>query len=162
MEKEKRSIRYTPSQARLKMESWCAYQERSHYEVKEKLYGYGLYSGDVNDILSYLIQNNFLNEERFATAYVSGKFRIKGWGRNKIKQGLKLKKVSEANIRIGLKQIDAEEYDQKLQQLAEKKNRTITEKNILKRKYKLSAYLVGKGYESDLVNETVKTLLNDE
>jgi len=144
------------------MESWCAYQERSHFEVKEKLYSYGLFSGDVNDILSYLIQNNFLNEERFACAYVSGKFRIKGWGRIKIKQGLKLKRVSEANIRIGLREIDPEAYFNKLLSLAEKKNRIIKEKHPLKRRYKLSAYLISKGYENDLVNEAVKTVLGHE
>lgn len=162
MEEKKKLIKLTPQAARLKMENWCAYQERSHQEVKEKLYAHGLYTDDVNAILSHLIQNNFLNEERFACAYVSGKFKIKGWGRNKIKQQLKLKKVSEANIKTGLKQIEADEYFQKLLQLAQKKNGLIKEKHPLKRKYKLSAYLISKGYESDLVNEAVKQVLQNE
>lgn len=158
MEEKKRIIKYTPQQARLKMESYCAFQERSHFEVKEKLYACGLYSDDVNDILSHLIQNNFLNEERFACAYVTGKFRMKGWGRNKIKQGLKLKRVSDANIKIGLKQLDPQEYADKLMLLAEKKDKNIKEKNPLKKKFKLSAYLISKGYETDLVMDAIKQM----
>lgn len=154
--------KYTPQQAKLKMESYCAYQERSHFEVKEKLYSYGLYSTDVNEILSYLIQNNFLNETRFAEAYVSGKFNIKGWGRNKIKQGLKLKRVSDANIKHALKQIDAEDYFKKIKQTIEKKNKLIKEKNKVKRKYKLLAFLASKGFESDLVHEAIKEVLGND
>lgn len=151
--------KYTPQQAKLKLEAWCAYQERSHFEVKEKLYSYGLYSNDVNDILSHLIQHNFLNETRFAEAYVSGKFKIKGWGRNKIKQGLKLKRVSDPNIKIGLKQLNTDDYFAMLTKLAAKKNKLIKEKNKLKRKYKLMSFLAAKGYESDLVAEAVKGVL---
>ncbi len=154
---------YTPQQARLKMESYCAYQERSHFEVKEKLYSYGLYSTDVNEISSHLISNNFLNETRFAEAYVSGKFKIKGWGRNKIRQGLKLKRVSDANIKIGMKQLDADDYFAMLKKIAVKKNELVKEKNNLKRKYKLMSFLAGKGYESDLINEALKeVLVNDK
>jgi regulatory protein len=154
--------KYTPQQAKLKMESYCAYQERSHFEVKEKLYSYGLYSTDVNEILSHLISNNFLNETRFAEAYVSGKFKIKGWGRNKIKQGLKLKRVSDANIKIGMKQLDADDYFTMLKKIAVKKNKLEKEKNKLKRKYKLISFLAGKGYESDLIGEALKEVLGND
>ena len=159
MDEPKKKIKLTPQNARLKMESWCAYQERSHYEVREKLYSYGLYSDDVNNIISHLIQENFLNEERFAEAYVSGKFKIKGWGKIKIKQALKLKRVSEANIKLALRQLDTDDYFEKLLALARKKNRMIAEKHPLKRRQKLTAYLAAKGYESDLVFEAVKTTL---
>jgi regulatory protein len=159
----KATKKYTPTQARLKMENWCAYQERSHFEVKEKLYSWGLYSSDVNEIISHLISTNYLNEERFAEAFVSGKFKIKGWGRNKIKQALKLKRVSEPNIKHAFKQLDADDYLKKLKSIAVKKIKLIKEKHPLKRKYKLASYLVAKGYEHDLVNDTIKEVLkNDE
>ncbi|HLP12845.1 MAG TPA: regulatory protein RecX [Flavobacteriales bacterium] len=154
--------KYTPAQARTKIESWCAYQERSHYEVKEKLYSWGLYSTDVNEIISHLISNNFLNEERFAEAFVSGKFKIKGWGRNKIKQALKLKKVSDPNIKNAFKQLDADDYFKKLKSIAVKKNKLIKENNHLKRKFKLVSFLATKGYEHDLINEVVKEVLKKD
>lgn len=148
--------KYTPGQAKLKMESYCAYQERSHFEVKEKLYSYGLYSTDVNQILSHLIENNFLNETRFAEAYVSGKFNIKHWGRNKIKHGLKQKQVSAANIKHAMNLIDSEKYFETLKKLVIKKNKLVKEKNKIKRKYKLMSFLASKGYESDLIIEALK------
>ena len=154
--------KYTPGQAKLKMESYCAYQERSHYEVKEKLYSFGLYSSDVNSILSYLIENNFLNETRFAEAYVSGKFNIKHWGKNKIKHGLKLKQVSEFNIKHGLKQIDEDKYYTVLTELAVKKNKLIKEKNKLKRRFKLQSYLMSKGFESSLIGDVLKNLFAND
>ena len=106
---KKRKI-YTPTEAKRKVESYCAYQERSQQEVRDKLFELGLHLVDVENIICYLIEENFLNEERFAKAYALGKFRIKGWGKIKITQGLKLKNVSPALIKIGLKQIDMDDY----------------------------------------------------
>jgi len=154
--------KYTLLQARTKMESWCAYQERSHFEVKEKLYAWGLYATEVDEIIGHLITNNYLNEQRFAEAFVSGKFKIKGWGRTKIKQALKLKKVSEPNIKYAFQQLDEGEYRQKLKTIAVKKNKLIKEKHPLKRKYKLITYLSAKGFEHELVNEVVKEILQHD
>ena len=143
--------------ALVKAESYCAYQERSQQEVRNKLYDWGLWKDDVENIISELIQNNFLNEERFANAYVSGKFNIKKWGKIKIKQGLKLKKVPDKMIMKALNTIDYDEYLKVILAAAEKKAAVLTEKDKYKRKYKLMAYLLGKGFESNLISE----VLND-
>ena len=93
---------FTREQALRKAESFCAYQERSQHEIRNKLYEWGLHQNDVETIISELIEANFLNEERFAIAYSLGKFRIKGWGKIKIKHGLKLKRVPEKLIHKSL------------------------------------------------------------
>lgn len=139
-----------------KAEHYCAYQERSQQEVRDKLYEWGLWSNDVEETIAELIQTNFLNEERFAAAYVSGKFNIKGWGRIKIKQGLKLKKVPDKMIANALKAINYDDYLGVILESAEKKLKTITEKDIYKRKYKLVNYLLTKGFENDLILEVLK------
>lgn len=144
---------FSREQAKLKAESYCAYQERSQYEVRNKLYEWGLHQKDVEEIISELIDQNFLNEERFTIAYTLGKFRIKGWGKLKIKQGLKLKGVPDKMIAKSLNAIDMEDYLSKLELLLEKKSKTITEKDPFKRRYLLSRYAAGKGYESELISE---------
>lgn len=142
---------FSRQQAKVKAESYCAYQERSQYEIRNKLYEWGLHQQDVEEIISELIGQNFLNEERFAMAYTLGKFRIKGWGRQKIRQGLKLKRVPDNLIIKSLKMIDAEDYISKLKLILEKKARTIAEKDPFKLRYLLSRYAVAKGYEQDLI-----------
>ncbi len=145
----------TKNQARLKAEHFCAYQERCQQEVRDKLYAWGLYSGDVEALIADLITNNFLNEERFAKAYVSGKFNMKGWGKLKIKQGLKQKMISSRLISDALKSLNAGDYDQKLLQLLEKKAMLLKETDRYKRKNKLAQYAMAKGYESDLIFEVL-------
>jgi regulatory protein len=143
-----------PEKALQKICQFCAYQERNHKEVKEKLYSYGLYKDQVEELLSKLIQENFLNEERYAIAYAGGKFRAKDWGKNKIKYGLKQHQVSDYCIKKALKIIDEEEYVQKLQKLYTAKEKTLkSEKNIFIKKRKIQQYLMQKGYESSLINE---------
>jgi regulatory protein len=105
----------------------------------------------VEELISTLIENNFLNEERFANAYVRGKFNLKGWGKLKIKQGLKFKKVSPKLIENALKQLDPEEYLSKLKFIIEKKQAVLTEKDDYKRRNKLLQYALGKGFEKDLI-----------
>ena len=137
-----------------KIGQFCAYQERNHKEVKEKLYSYGLYKDQVEELISKLIQENFLNEERYAIAYAGGKFRAKDWGKNKIKYGLKQHQVSDYCIKKALKTIDEDEYIQKLQKLYSAKEKTLkSEKNIFIKKRKIQQYLLQKGYESALINE---------
>jgi regulatory protein len=143
-----------PEKALQKIGQFCAYQERNHKEVKEKLYSYGLYKDQVEELLSRLIQENFLNEERYAIAYAGGKFRAKDWGKNKIKYGLKQHQVSDYCIKKALKIIDEEQYVQKLQKLYTAKEKTLkSEKNIFIKKRKIQQYLMQKGYESSLINE---------
>lgn len=134
-----------------KAENYCAYQERSQQEVRDKLYGYGLKSADVEDLIAELIQNNFLNEERFAIAYCLGKFRMKHWGKLKIRQGLKAKQVSPKIIESALRSIDPDEYIDILRILLEKKGRSVKEPNLAKKKLKLVQYAASKGFEKDLI-----------
>ncbi|KQC02178.1 regulatory protein RecX [Pedobacter sp. Hv1] len=137
--------------ALVKAESWCAYQERSQHEVRNKLYEWNLKPDEVEELITELITTNFLNEERFALAYVSGKANIKKWGKIKIKQGLKLKKVPEKLIQKALNSIDGDQYLANLLATAEKKSAVLSEKDPVKRKYKLITYLQSKGFENDLI-----------
>ena len=139
-----------------KAEHYCAYQERSQQEVRDKLYEWDLKPTAVENIISRLIENNYLNEERFAKAYVQGKFNQKGWGKIKIKQGLKLKRVPDVLIRKALQSIPDEDYLVTLQNLLAKKAATLTERHHLKRRYKLQQYALGRGFESDLIWEALK------
>ena len=142
--------------ALLKAESWCAYQERSQQETRNKLYEYGLHQREVEDLITELIVTNFLNEERFAMAYVSGKFNIKKWGRIKIKQGLKFKKVPDKLIQKALNSIDGDKYLANILATAEKKLKVINEKDAIKKKYKLITFLQSKGFENDLIFDVLK------
>lgn len=139
-----------------KAEHFCAYQERAQQEVRDKLYEWGLYTDAVERIITTLITDNFLNEERFAKAYAQGKFNMKGWGRNKIKQGLKLKRVSDPLIRKALLTIDADDYYNTLEKVIDKKNNQLTEKDAFKRRYKLQQYALSRGFENDLIIECLK------
>ena len=148
----KRKI-FTKEQGNAKARHFCAYQERSHYEVRNKLFDWGLYPKDVEEIISELIQENYLNEARFALAYTLGKFRIKGWGKHKIKQGLKIKRISDKLINTSLVKIDDDQYLAKLLEIIDKKSKTISEKDLFKRRYKLMQYALQKGFESDLISD---------
>lgn len=138
-------------QALAKAENFCVYQERSQKEVRYKLVEWGLRGDELEEILSELITSNFLNEERFAKQYASGKFNIKKWGRIKIKQGLKLKGVPDRILQKALYSLDDDDYMKTLENLAVKKAGTIAESNPLKRKIKLMNYLQGRGFENDLI-----------
>ncbi|MBC7867496.1 MAG: RecX family transcriptional regulator [Gloeobacteraceae cyanobacterium ES-bin-316] len=142
-----------------KIKHFCAYQERSHSETRDKLYSFGLYKNEVEDLLGQLIEENYLNEERFACQFAGGKFRIKKWGRVKIKYELQQKKVSAWCIKNALAQIDESDYEQCLQKLADAKLATLqSENNLYSKKSKLYSYLLQKGFESSLINEVVKEL----
>ena len=136
---------------------YCAYQERCHAEVREKLYSFGLYKEQVEELISYLIAENYLNEERFAMAFAGGKFRMKSWGRIKIRYELKQLQVSEYCIKKALTEIDEEEYLEKLKKLfIEKSQKLPTEKNHFTRNKKIMSYLQQKGYESFLIHNLLK------
>jgi regulatory protein len=142
-----------------KIKHYCAYQERAHAEVKQKLYGYGLYKNEVEELMSQLIEENYLNEERFAIAFAGGKFRIKQWGKTKIKYELAQKQVSAYCIKKALASILDEDYEKTLAKLAAEKLKTLQgETNIFTKKSKLQNYLVGKGYEFDVVGRVVNLI----
>lgn len=151
----------TPEQALSKARSWCAKQERSHSETRAKLYDWGLKTREVENILSALITSGFINEERFAKQYAGGKFRIKKWGRLKILNQLKHKNISEYCINKGMKEIDEKEYLQALKNLLDKKSKSLKEKDPLIKKNKLARYLLGKGYEAELVWEKLNLLFEE-
>jgi len=152
----------TPLVALEKMKNWCAYQERSQFEVRNKLFEYGIFNEEAENIISQLIQENFLNEERFALAFARGKFRIKRWGRIKIKLELKQHKVSEYCISKALKQIDGNEYFATLEKIIEKKTKEIKESNKIKKQYKIIKYAMSRGYEQDIIMDAIKKLENNE
>src|SRR3981081_731315 len=139
-----------------KAEHYCAYQERSPKAVRDKFYDWGLYTNAVENIIIQLIAGNFINEERFANAYVRGKFNQKGWGKNKIKQGLKFKRVSDVLIKKALNNINDDDYLQMLGKVIQKKASLLTETDLYKRKYKLQQYALGRGYENDLIADVLK------
>lgn len=144
--------------ARLKIESWCAYQERSQKETRDKLYGYGLHQNDVEQIITELIGNNFLNEERFAIAFAGGKFRIKKWGRIKIKLELRSRQVSDYCIKKALQQIPDNEYISTLEKILSQKAKLVSEPNKIKKHYKLIQYAASRGFEKDLIIDVLNEI----
>jgi regulatory protein len=139
-----------------KAEHFCAYQERAQQEVRDKLYDWGLWPDAVENIIVQLIGGNFLNEERFAKSYVQGKFKQKGWGRIKIKQGLKIKRIPDNLLKKALLTIDGDEYFEMLMKILSKKAVLLTEKVPYKRRYKLQQYALSRGFETDLIIDVLK------
>lgn len=150
---------YQLDEARLKMERYCVYQERCHQEVEMKLREMKLIPQAVEKILLHLLENDFINETRFATTFARGKFSIKKWGKNRIVNELKMRKISAYNITQALKEIDDSNYIKTLDELALKRLKQITEKNKYKKRKKLADYLLYRGWESDLVYEKTVSLI---
>ncbi|HVG42352.1 MAG TPA: regulatory protein RecX [Chitinophagaceae bacterium] len=148
----------TKEQAIQKLRQYCAYQERSHSDVQQKLWELGVYRSEHDEIISSLIEDDYLNEERFAKQFAGGKFRIKDWGKKKIYYALKEKKVSEYVIKIAMKEIDEEGYKKTVQQLAEKKYALLKGDQYMVRKKKTMDYLLQKGYEPALVTAIVASI----
>ena len=149
---------FTLSQVKQKMEYFCNYQERCHSEVNSKLYTYKLSEPERNETIVYLIENDFLNESRFACAFARGKQRIKFWGRIRIVNELKFKGIGAINIKNALKEFTEAEYQATFHMLAERNWESIREKNANKKRKKFCDYMLRKGYESNLVYEKVKDL----
>jgi len=147
--------------AKKKLEHYCAYQERCHDEVILKLRSMSLNSVEIDEVVVHLIENNFLNEERFACSFARGKFRIKKWGKIRIVNELKFRTISQYNINQALKEIDEGEYLSTFHSLSELTWNTITEKNKLKKRKKFCDYLLRKGWESNMIYEKVKEFEND-
>ncbi|GAA3947977.1 RecX family transcriptional regulator [Chitinophaga oryziterrae] len=144
-----------------KLQHYCAYQERSHSEVKYKCLELGLRGEEVDEAIAALVSENFLNEERFARAFAGGKFRSKQWGRKKILAELKQRQVSAYCIKKGMEEIDADDYEQALTTLATKKYESLRGEEPFKRKYKVVQYLMQKGYEQELAQPIVEQIAKD-
>lgn len=149
---------YTVDEATKKMEHYCAYQERCHKEVRAKLRNMGIIPLAVDEIMGYLIQENYLNEERFARSYARGKFNIKKWGRKRIVQELKQRDVSTYNIKAALSEIPEWAYRETFEALARKRWAQLKDGKLEVKKRKLSQYLLYRGWESHLVYEMVHSL----
>ncbi|MFI5149050.1 MAG: regulatory protein RecX [Bacteroidia bacterium] len=140
-----------PKKALEKAAAWCAYQERCQQEVRNKLYEWGLWKEPVEQIISELISQGFIDEERFARTYAGGKFRIKKWGRQKIKNELKQRHISDYCIRKAMLEIDEDEYRKTLQKLLSTYGKKITSSNPFRKKYKQAQYAISRGFEQELI-----------
>ncbi|NUY80336.1 RecX family transcriptional regulator [Flavobacterium sp. MAH-1] len=149
---------YTVDEARLKLEGYCAYQERCHDEVLSKLRAMSMIPEAVDLIVTHLITHNFLNEERFAIAFARGKHRIKKWGKIRITNELKLRNISQRNIATALKEITPDEYYATFHDTAEKNWASITGVITQAKRKKFCDYLLRKGFESNLVYDKLKEL----
>ena len=151
----------TPQESLVRIYRYCAYQERSHQEVRSKLFEYGLHAGEVDELMARLITEGFLNEERFAKAFSGGKFRIKKWGRLKIQRALASRGLTENCIARGMKEIDGTDYNKALKEILKKKAKQLDERNPFKKRDKVARFAIGKGYEPELVWDIVKELMPD-
>nr|WP_294935041.1 regulatory protein RecX [uncultured Flavobacterium sp.] len=152
---------YTVEEAKRKLEYYCGYQERCHYEVVEKLKSLNMIPQVVDAIVVHLIENNFLNEERFAQSFARGKHNIKKWGKTRIVNELKFRGISKYNIEKALQEITPDDYSKTFHELAESQWESIREKNIQKKKRKFLDFLLRKGYESHLIFEKLNDLEKD-
>ncbi len=139
-----------------RLRKYCAYQERTQQEVRDKFYELGLHQREVEQGIALLIEEGFVSEERFAIAFAGGKFRIKQWGRNKIKNELRARHISDYCIRKALAGINEEDYVKTLSKVIETKSRLVKEKNLFKRNYKIAQYAISRGFENDLVWDQLK------
>lgn len=153
---------YTLKEATAKMMKFCAYQERCHQEIEKKLIEMRMIPEARQEIIYRLIQENFLNEERFAKSFASGKFNQKKWGKIRIVRELKLRNISRFNIVSALKEISPASYLETFEELSTKKWKNTNENNLLKKKKKVADYLFYRGWESELVFEKIQKLEEQE
>lgn len=151
--------RLSPEECLARMYRYCAYQERSHQEIRNKLFEFGLSSAYADEVMARLITEGFLNEERFAKAFTGGKFRMKKWGRLKIERELAHRGLTENCIARGMKEIDDSDYHRTLNELIQKKAAQLSEPDMFRKRHKVARYAISKGYEPELVWEAVKTWL---
>lgn len=150
---------YSLQEATKKLENYCVYQDRCHKEVISKLKEMGMIPMAIDEIVGHLIQENFLNEERFSRSFARGKFNIKKWGKNRIVNELKQRGITKYNINLALQEIDEEGYYDTLENLAKKRSVQLKETDALKKRKKLADYLLYRGWESPLVYEITKRLI---
>lgn len=141
-----------------KLTTFCAYQDRCPWEIRRKLYEKGIKDEKAEQLIAELIAEEFVNEERYARSFARGKFRLKKWGRNRIRMELKMREISDVLIRKGLSEIDPEEYYDTLLSQTEKKWESTHESDFFKKKYKVTQYLLSRGFEIDLMKEAIESL----
>jgi regulatory protein len=141
-----------------KARAYCARQERAQQEVRDKLYGWGEHRTQVEAIIAQLIGEGFLNEGRFAEHFAVSKFRQKGWGRRKIEQALRMKQVSEPCIALGLKAIEADEYETFLAKAVEKRWQKLKEPDAFVKRQKVMRYFMGRGFAQEKVEKALEGL----
>jgi len=152
---------YTVNEAKTRLENYCAYQERCHKEIHQKLWEMKMIPEAQELIILHLLKHNFLNESRFAQAFARGKFNHKKWGKIRIVRELKMRDISKYNIDLGLKEIIEEDYQNTFNVLAEKRFLQLaSEKNIQKKRRKFADYLFYRGWESFLVYDKARELIN--
>jgi regulatory protein len=149
---------YSIKEAKLKIEHFCAYQERCHEEVVSKLWSMKLDSPEIDEVIVHLIEHNFLNEARFACSFARGKHRIKHWGKIRITNELKMRKINQTLINLALKEITPEEYWETFENLCKRHWESIQESNALKKRKKFCDYMLRRGFESNLIYDKVKEL----
>ncbi len=145
-----------------KLQRYCAYQDRCHKEVRKKIMDLGIYGDDLENIIVDLIEDNFLNEERFAKSYAGGKFRVKKWGKVRIKRELKQRNISTYCIKKGLQEIDPDDYWETLLTVIKKKNKTLKIKSEYIRKNRLALHALEKGYEIPLIWEAINSIFDKQ
>lgn len=150
---EKKS--YTFEEIKQKLVNYCVYQDRCHYEVEQKMRDFLLIPEAKEEILLYLMQENYLNEERFVRSYIHGKFYIKNWGKNKIKINLKAKDIPEKLINKCFDEIDADDYEKVIKNLGEKYFATLKGLQLYQKKIKTTRHLIAKGFEYEIVKEII-------
>jgi regulatory protein len=150
---------FTVKEATRKMESYCAYQERCHKEVELRLKEMNLIDLAKEVIILHLLEHDFLNEERFSKTFARGKFRIKKWGKQRIMRELRMKSISDYNIKSALKEIDDVEYYKTFDELAEKRLLELNETDVYKKRKKMADYLLYRGWETALVYKKITELI---
>ena len=158
MEERRKRARLTKDEALLLMQKFCAIQDRCQSEIRTRLIEHQVYGDDLEEVIADLISDDFINEERFAKAYVRGKFRIKKWGKIKITQELKFRRISDYSIRKGMQEIEYDDYLETLKSLLEKKQSTLRVSNQWDKLKKLTAFATQKGYEYEVIKEVLSTL----
>lgn len=154
-----RKTNWSVEEAKEKIAAFCAYQERCIWDVRRKLFEKGISGGKEEELINFLLKEKFLDEERFTRAFARGKFRLKKWGRNRIRMEMKMRQIPEPLIRKGLAEIDPVEYYDTLLGEAEKKWEKIKESDPYKKRFKVVGYLMQRGFEQDLVQEAIDSLL---
>jgi regulatory protein len=149
---------YTLKEAAEKLKSFCVYRDRCHKEVQQKLWDMNMIPEAQNQIIVDLMQEGFLNEERFARSFARGKFTIKKWGRIRISRELKLRDISKINIKNALSEIDEDKYQETLKGLIEKRSQQLTGESKQRKKRKMLDYLAYRGYEYTLIYEKLREL----
>jgi Uncharacterized protein conserved in bacteria len=157
--KQVRKTTWTVEEAEEKIAAFCAYQERCVWEVRRKLYEKGIAEAQIEKLIGFLLREKFIDEGRYAKAFARGKFRLKKWGKNRIRMELKMRQVPEDLIRKGLLEIDPTEYYDTLLSETEKKWEKTKEPDLYKKRFKVVGYLMQRGFEQELVQEAIDSLL---